>query len=419
MIKKTSLPKLLKNTIVPRCLLVLAFCLFLSLLSPIPVQSQDGLTILDSSAKVEFPTRLSFNLSAQSDVNITDIRLHYVVDRVSFAQVTSEVYIEFVPSSLVDTKWTWDMRKTGGLPPGSSVDYWWTVEDAKGNKVETPPTRAQFDDIRYPWRSLTEGKVKLYWYEGEKSFAQEIMATTQQALARLAKDTGAYVEKPVKIYIYANTRDLQGAMIYPQEWTGGVAFTRHGIIAIGMAPDNLNWGKRTIAHELAHLIIGQMTLNPYNNLPAWLDEGLAMYAEGELTPEFTSYLNKAIAENSLISVRSLSSPFSAYAEEALLAYAQSYSLVEFLISKYGQGKMFGLLNTFGQGSSYDTALEKVCGFDSEGLDTLWRDYITTSLLPAKEKETHPALTGVLAALATELLLALGLAAESWAWRQGW
>jgi len=374
-------------------ILALVVCLFLILLSPGLVQAQSELAILSSSAQAEFPFKLNFNLSAESDVNITDIRLCYTVDRVSFAQVTSEVYIEFVPATTVDVSWTLEMVKIGGLPPGSSVEYWWMVEDANGDKVETAPVRVQFDDIRYPWRSLTEGKVTMYWYEGDESFIQQLMATAQQAMARLAEDTGAYLEKPVRLYIYANTRDLQGAMIYPQEWTGGAAFTRYGTIAIGIAPANLYWGKGAIAHELAHLVIHQMTLNPYSGLPTWLDEGLAMYAEGMLGPEYTAYLNKAIAEDSLISVQSLSSPFSAYAEEASLSYAQSYSLVEFLIGNYGQGKMLELLNTFKQGSSYDAALDKVYGFDMDGLDTLWREYVTRQFQSTEAKVMHPALAG--------------------------
>ncbi len=390
-------------------ILALVAYLFLAILSPGLVQAQTGLTILDSSAQVEFPAKLSFNLSVESDVNITDIRLHYTVDRVSFAQVTSEVYIEFVPANTVDAEWTWDMRKTGGLPPGSNVDYWWTVEDAGGDRLETAPSRVQFDDIRYSWQSLTEGKVTMFWYEGDESFVQELMASTQQALARLAEDTGAYLEKPVRIYIYADAQGLRGAMIYPQEWTGGVAFTEHGTIAIGIAPVDLAWGKRAIAHELAHLVIHQMTFNPYIDLPIWLDEGLAMYAEGPLELALATYLNKAVAENSLISVRSLSSPFSAYAKEATLAYAQSYSLVEFLISSYGQGRTLELLNTFRQGSSYDAALNKVYGFDMDGLDALWRDYVTVPAPPTEEKGMHPALIGALAALGVALLLGLGLA----------
>ena len=359
-------------------LLALAVCLFLTLLSPGLVQAQGELTILDSSAQSEFPYRLNFSLSADSDVNITDIRLHYRVDRMGFAQVTSEVYIEFTPTNTVSFDWPLEMVRIGGLPPGSSVDYWWTVEDARGDRLETAPARVNFDDTRYSWQSLTEGKVTMYWYQGDQSFAQELMATAQQALARLAEDTGAELEKSAKLYIYANSQDLQGAMIYPQEWTGGVAFTRYGIMAIGIAPANLDWGKRAIAHELTHLVIHQMTLNPYNDLPTWLDEGLAMHTEGPLEPIFTDYLDRAIAENSLISVQSLSSPFSAYAEESVLSYAQSYSLVDFLITNYGQEKMLELLNTFRQGSSYDGALEKVYGFDMDGLDALWRDYVTMS-----------------------------------------
>jgi len=398
---------------IKRSLLALAICLFLILPSPVLVQAQGGLTILDSSAQVEFPSHLNFSLSAGSDVNITDIRLHYTVDRISFAQVTSEVYIEFAPNTTVDVSWAWDMRRTGGLPPGATIGYWWTVEDAKGAKVKTTPVRVQFDDLRYSWYSLTEGMVTIYWYKGDEAFAHELMAAAQQALARLTEDTGAYLERPARIYIYADARDLQGAMIFPQEWTGGVAYTRYGTIAIGIPLNNLDWGKRAIAHELAHLVIHQMTLNPYNDLPTWLDEGLAMYAEGSPDPALVAYLNKAIAEDSLISVRSLSSPFSAYAGEASLSYAQSYSLVEFLITSYGRGKSLELLNTFRQGSSYDGALNKVYGFDMDGLNTLWRDYITASAQPSEETGMHPAPVGSFARLATAPL------AESWAWRGGW
>ena len=357
-------------------LTALIICLLLVSFSSGLVQARSGITISSSSVETEFPATLVFNLTAESEVNIADIRLHYKVERMEHAQVTSEVYIEFVPDSVVEAQWTWDMRKTGGLPPGSSIQYWWTVADAAGNKVETEPAQVQFDDDRYSWRSLNQGQVTLHWYNGDDSFASNLMAATQQALARLTEYAGAEIESPVEIYIYANAGDLQGSMIYPQEWTGGVAFTRYGVIAIGIAPDELDWGIRTIAHELTHLVIHQMTFNPYGDLPTWLDEGLAMYAEGELAPAFATFLNNAVVEGKLISVRSLSSPFSAFAEESLLAYAQSYSLEEFLVNKYGKEKMFELLTTFKQGSGYDEALLRVYGFDMDGLNALWQDYIT-------------------------------------------
>ncbi len=399
---------------------VLGLSLFLILLGPGLVQAQGGLTILGTSAEAEFPAKLHFNLSAESNVNITDIRLQYTVERESYAQVTSEVYIEFVPANTVDTEWTLDMVKIGGLPPGSSVDYWWIVNDAQGNKTATTPVKVQFDDNRYSWKSLTEGKVTIYWYEGGQSFAEDIMLAAQQALARLAEDTGAYLKKSVKIYIYANNQDLLGAMIYPQEWAGGVNFFTYSIIAIGIPPQELVWGKGAIAHELTHQVTYQVTTNPYNVLPTWLNEGLAMYAEGPLEPFFEGYLSLAISENSLISVRSLSSLFSAYAGSSYLSYAQSYSLVEFLISNYGQGKMLELLDTFSEGSSYDGALEKVYGFDMDGLDTLWRDYVARQCQGAgvTTAAMSPILIETSTKLASRLLLDLRLTTQSWAWRWG-
>ncbi|MFC2020235.1 peptidase MA family metallohydrolase [Chloroflexota bacterium] len=390
--------------------LVLVVCLVLVLLAPTLVQAQGGLTILDSSAKAEFPLQLHFSLSAESDVDIADIRLHYTVDRESFAQVTSEVYIEFAPDTTVDAKWSWDMRRTGGLPPGSVVEYWWTVKDVSGNKAETTPARVSFDDNRYVWRELTEDKVTIHWYEGRLPFAAELMSAAQQALTRLTEDTGAFLKKPAEIYIYASTDDLQSAMIFPQEWTGGRAYTKYGIIVLGIDQGNISWGKTSIAHELTHLVVHQMTFNPYISLPTWLEEGLATYNEGELEPQLADSLERAVNNNSLISVRSLSSPFSAYTRESLLSYAQSYSLVEFLITTYGQDKMLELLTTFSQGSNYDGALEKVYGFDMDGLNILWQNYAVEHYQKAGANTATASLSS---ALITDLPLAIQTGAGGW------
>ncbi|MCJ7769414.1 MAG: peptidase MA family metallohydrolase, partial [Dehalococcoidales bacterium] len=228
---------------------------------------------------------------------------------------------------------------------------------------------------------LKEGDITIYWYQGNDNFAHQLMAVAQEALIRLAVDTGAYLQRPVKLYIYASTQDLQGAMIFPQEWTGGVAYTTYGVVAIGINTNNLDWGKRTIVHEMTHLVTQQMTYNPYNSLPVWLNEGLSMYAEGEMEPLFENYLEQAVIKDELISVRSLASPFSAAVQLSYLSYAQSMSIVDFLIDNYGQERMLELLNTFKRGSSYDEALMMIYGFNMDGLNDLWQDYITAKYKP--------------------------------------
>jgi hypothetical protein len=57
------------------------------------------------------------------------------------------------------------------------------------------------------------------------------------------------------------------------------------------------------------------------------------------------------------------------------------SIVEFLIDNYGQERTLELLDTFKQGSSYDGALMTVYGFNMDGLNDLWQDYITAIYKP--------------------------------------
>ncbi len=362
--------------------LLLVILIFLFLIAPsLPSQAQDGITCI-SSAEASFPQAIAFNLEAESSSKITKIVLEYRVDRLlSCASVTSVVFPDFVPDTSVEVSWSWEMIKTGGLPPGTEVRYRWVIADAAGQRLETPWQTLSFDDDRYSWMSLSSGNVEIRWHEGSQSFAQELMTAALDALYRLEGDTGATLEEDVRIYIYASPYELQNAMIYPYEWTGGVAFTQYGVIALGISPYDLEWGKGAIAHEIAHLVIHQVTFNCYSGLPTWLDEGLAMRAEGGLSSYYSLLLEEAILEDRLFSVRSLSGSFPAGAEEASLCYAQSYSLVDFLIDHYGRDRMLELLMVFSEGSSYDDALEEVYGFDMDGLDALWRESIGAQAPP--------------------------------------
>jgi hypothetical protein len=337
----------------------------------------DGFEIMLSDPEVEFPDSINFNIEVESDAVISGIALHYQVDRRSPIPVTSVTFPEFEPETRVKTSLTLDLTQFGGLPPGTELGYWWSIEDAQGDSVDTSAAELVFDDERYSWKSLASGQITLLWYQGDDYFAQSLMSAAQQALGRLAGDTGAELEGEATLYIYADYDDLRGALIYPQEWTGGVAYTEFDTIAIGISTGNLSWGKGAIAHELAHLAVHQFIYNGYGvELPTWLDEGLAMYAQGGISSGMWSALNKAIDEDTLFSVKSLCSPFPAQTTAANLAYAQSYSLVEYLLEEQGgQENMLELLNAFKQGSGYVEALDEVYGLDVEQLNTLWREYV--------------------------------------------
>ena len=337
----------------------------------------DGFRILLSDPEVHFPDFISFAITAESDSDISRLSLQYQVDKLSAIPVTSVAFPDFEEGYRVEATWKWEMRRTGGLPPGTTVSYWWLINDVDGGTAQTPVQTLSFDDLRFSWKTKESDDIRLLWYEGRDSFAEDLLTAAGQAIERLRTDVGATLTMPAEIYVYASYDDLREAMVFPQEWTGGAAYPDYNTIAIGIPLSGLEWGKRAISHEIAHLVVHQAIFSGYGvELPTWLSEGLAMYSEGTLSPDFNVRLQDAIDQDRVFSVRSLSSSFPADEESARLAYAQSYSLVSFLLEEHGgKEKMIQLLDAFKNGSGYVEALDTVYALDVDQLNDEWRAYV--------------------------------------------
>jgi hypothetical protein len=305
--------------------------------------------------------------------------LDYQVEQMSFAQVTSETKISFNPSMSVNASYTLDMEQYGQIPQGIDIDYWWIVKDAAGDKLQTAPNQYTVVDTNHKWNTLTQGKINVYWYGQNQSFGQAVMSEAQTALSRIASETGATPDETVNISVYTSDQDYSASVLGAPEWSGGEELSQYNCIFVILDPNDLPDDLPAVDHELTHAVVGQITLNPYNSIPVWLNEGLAVhiqFPQGNLPSEFTTALSNAIANNTFISLRSLSDPFSAYADKAYLSYAESVSVVTYLINQYGADKMHQLLNTFKQGSTYDGALQANYGFDMDGLFTQWKGWVT-------------------------------------------
>jgi len=206
---------------------------------------------------------------------------------------------------------------------------------------------------------------------------KELTEGVESRLSRVKLEVDIPEERKPKVYVYPSAEELRGAVLFTQEWTGALAFTDYNIILIPVGPDNLEWAKRTLAHEITHLLVREATFGPFGDIPTWLNEGLAQYAEGEMEDYQSEILKDAIKEDKLISVRSLCSSFPADPDQASLAYAQSLSLVSYLVETYSWADMRELLAVFKEGSTYDNALQMVYSFDISGLEERWRAHISS------------------------------------------
>ena len=365
-------------------ILVVSLCLIFTILSPavfpVSAQGQGQITVNSSTIKANYPSSLTFSCHVQDTVNISDIRLEYQVEQMSFGQVTSEAEIIFDPSSTVNASYSLNMQQYGQIPPGVDIDYWWIIKDTAGDKLQTAENHYIVVDNNHTWNTLTQGKINVYWYGQNKAFGQSVMSEAQTGMSTIANDTGGTLDQMVNISVYTSAQDYAASVLGAPEWSGGVTLSQYNSIFVVVEPNALSSDLPGVAHELTHAVVGQMTFNPYNSIPFWLDEGLAVHVQFTgltLPSQFTTALSYAISNNTLISVRSLCDPFSAYADKANLSYAESVSLVTYLINQYGSTKMEQLLNTFARGSSYDGALQANYGFDMDGLFTQWKTWVDT------------------------------------------
>lgn len=330
----------------------------------------------DNRATLAFPQSVTYSATLASDSPITKVVLEYGSQQLSCGNVIGKAFPQFAPAPVVAVEWTWDMRQSGSLPPGASLWWRWRYEDATGAEFVTEQNSTTWLDDDHSWRALEqEDLLRLHWYGSDETFGEALLEAAVAGLEFNQQHAGLKASTPVDVYIYANTDDMREAILYEPSWTGGLAFPDHDIVLIGISPSDLDWGRRALVHELTHVLVGHLTFTCLGDVPTWLNEGLAVYSEGDLDTASRAQLENAIRQDDLMSVRSLSAGFSEVASRAQLSYSQSYSLVRFLIETYGQEKMTVLLVALRDGLPIDRALLQVYGFDVDGLEEAWRSAI--------------------------------------------
>ena len=334
-----------------------------------------------------FPETATFTATLSSTSEITSVILEYGNEQQTCGEVIAKAFPLFAPASSVDVEWTWDMRQSGSLPPGASIWWRWRYTDASGAEfVSDKRTATWLDDI-HNWQTVSGSGLRLHYYGKDAAFAQAMLEAGIEGLRRNREQTGLLADGVVDIYIYPNYTDMQDAVLYEPSWTGGQAYSDFNIVIMGLSDFDEEWNRKTVIHELTHVLVGAFTFSCIGTLPGWIEEGLAMFSEGGLDPGMQSMLDQSIRTDSLISLRSLNGGFSELPDKANLSYAQSYSVINFLIDTHGQEEMMNLLIALRDAKPIDEALIEVYGFDTDGLEDAWRKSIGAAPRPVSAQAT--------------------------------
>ena len=184
----------------------------------------------------------------------------------------------------------------------------------------------------------------------QQKLAARATSVLDAAFWRIGKTLGAYPSAPINIVLYSERQfhDITGA----PEWADG-GFDGQIRIPVRGAAQNLAEFDRVLTHELTHAMLKSVAPR---NLPAWLNEGLAMYCEGHDSARSERLLARA---RLFVPLAALHTSFTRLnAVQAMIAYEESAFAARALVDRIGPSGLGELLQDLGAGQTMEQAIER-------------------------------------------------------------
>ncbi len=358
--------------------LLLALCLCTLLLSPAAfaprhaahAQTLSGpITVTSRTYSVNFPDYIDLSVSASDPIGMI-VRASLDIDL--SAQELHNVPIGKAGHTISTT---WRESTSGGnfIPPGSQVSYYWQFWDSAGNTLTDTTQQFATTDTRFSWQHLSQGLLQVNWYNRPPDFGRVMLEQASASIKHISSVLGGGLINPINLWVYETVADFHGSLSPGSyEWVGGVAFPmldEASIVAVSTSDYTL---VRDMPHELTHLVFHQLTGNRID-IPTWFDEGLAVYNQAYHEPDMSLRFQKALQAQTLLRLDDISSGFPADADQAYLAYAESWNLVDYMYSTFGQPRMANLIKDLGNVlTDVNEDLQQALGVDELHLENQWR-----------------------------------------------
>jgi len=257
------------------------------------------------------------------------------------------------------------------------------------------------------WQEL-KGEHFIIYYISDEAFARKVRDTAEIYYRQIALDLGypRYSEfwlwdKRVKIYLYPDHSSFLKATGQP-EWSQGMAdYGKKEIVGYNLSQIFLD---SILPHEMAHLIFRDF-VGFKGEIPLWLDEGVAQWAEKNKRAYIKKLIKKAYDEDRLLSledimkldIRNIRAQDEVYVRSTTsktgeprvlflsgdslvnLYYLESVSLVGFLIETFGSDSFSHFCRQLRDGKRINEALTSTYPNyirSLEDLERRWRKYLS-------------------------------------------
>ena len=280
------------------------------------------------------------------------------------------------------------------------------VQNARGNHLEALSIINHVEGLPDYHQSLIQGPAHYtkdsYLLESEHFkirfrdkdeivayYAQEVLEQTYQRIGAQLDFFPAEGSEKIAVEIYPDARGLSratGLTVRQIETSGTIAVCKYHrlmIISPLATANGYSWAD-TLAHEFIHLVISKKSRN---NVPIWLHEGIAKFYEsgwrGEpglaLSPSSEKLLEEAVKDGGLITFEQMHPSMAKLPsqESAALAFAEVFTMIEFLNLRYGKDRLPRLLAHLSRSNSLEASLKSIYGASLPKLEKQWKAYLKT------------------------------------------
>ena len=164
-----------------------------------------------------------------------------------------------------------------------------------------------------------------------------------------------------------------------------------------------------MVHEMTHLLLDEALDSPLARVPAWLNEGLAMYFEsGSRGRE--AIVSQALRSDGLLPLAYMDN-IPGRPRDIRVFYAQSWSVVKHMMDAHGQERMAALLNTIKEGKRVEEAVPEAYGMSLEELEEDWKSRLARQ--PSLAPVVDPGTAGTALIIVGAIVVAAVVVAARW------
>ena len=351
-------------------------------------RAQDApITVLKHSVASEFPQGIRFNLYLAAGNPIDEVSIRF---KTGTEPRMAYDYMELTEEEDgAQGELFWRTNSSGRyIPPGTIITYHFEIVDTEGNRLDTEPEEFIYIDTRFEWEEVEDGPVTVAYHGPVKTRAEIILDAMNDTLDIIGPILGADTTEPIRVTMYNNTLEMLEALppgsttIRRELITEGQAFTNIGTLLV-LGSGRLARG--TASHEMAHILTHRAGDSVFRSVPAWLDEGLAEFANVDPSLSYTVAVEFAIETDRLLPITSMPA-LPGDPEDVIIFYGQARSIVRFMVGVYGPAAMTELMAQLKDGEQMDDALTAIYGVDRLGLENQWRELIGAPLLEEESRQ---------------------------------